>query len=136
MSIQDVRVNWPSYCLLTKIMSIDNDKWEKIVNNNGTFPENTPGKWEEWANSVERDFNINETVDITKAALGRVSTLLAESHNIASTISITTLSEDTIKPLIKNLDKLNEAIKSDQRFHAAIAIGLALSEEIKKKHQA
>lgn len=135
MSTNDVKVSWSVYCLLVKIMHASINGKIVLKDPNSPVPDfpSDPKKWTNWALGVDFILSLDETVEITDAALRNVANALAASHKIAAAISVDSPNEDTIKSLIDSLNELNEVIKSDRRFHVALEIGSAVADEIKKK---
>ncbi len=136
MTKKHVQERWPLYCLLTKIMYASIN--DKIILNDpdspvSDFPKNNPREWANWALGVNFILSLDETVEITNSALKNVTKALAATHNLAAAIKVSSPSEDIIKSLTENLKKLNEVIKADQKFHAALDIGEALAGEIEKR---
>lgn len=135
MSINNVKTSWSDYCLLVKIMHASING--KIVLNDENspvpgFPSN-PTEWSRWIRVVNRIISLNEAVEITDEALRKVTQALTASHKIAAAVKVVSPREDTIKSLIDSLNELNGVIQSDERFHAAIAIGSAVATEIKNR---
>ncbi|WP_292957687.1 hypothetical protein [Nitrosomonas sp.] len=138
MTKEHVQEKWWLYRSLTKIMfaSING----RIILNHldssfPPFPENDPEDWGNWASAIEHDLSLDDTVNITDSALSTVTEALAATHHIAAAIMVDSPSEDIIESLTENIGRLNQTIRADQRFHAALDIGSAVADEIKRQNE-
>jgi hypothetical protein len=134
MSMRHVQERWNLYRLLVKIMYASIN--DKIVLNSPAspvrdFPANRT-QWSDWALAVAALVSLADALEVTDQALSQAADLLAATHALAASIKVDVPKADVVRELIDNLELVNEEIKQDQRFHAALEIGLALSDAIKK----
>jgi len=90
------------------------------------------GEWNNWALGVAALISLADALEVTDQALRQAAELLAATHALAAAVKVDAPKADTVKDFINQLEIVNEKIKQDERFHAAIEIGLALSDAVKK----
>ena len=134
MSMRHVQERWNLYRLLVKIMyaSING----KIVLNSPDspvrdFPANR-SQWSDWALAVAALVSLADALEVTDQALNQAAEVLSATHDLAAAITVDVPKADTVREFTDTLEILNEHIKEDQRFHAALEIGVALSDAIRK----
>ena len=133
MAIEHVQGRWSQYQLLVKIEY--NALNGKINLEGGTIPPfpNRVSKWGDWVMGVAFRLSLDEQIETTDAALKSALKALKTNHTIAAAISVNAPDKDTVDKLVKGLEELNEVIKADNRFHAALAIGVALAGEVERR---
>jgi len=95
------------------------------------FPANRT-QWSDWALAVAALISLADALEVTDQALSQAAELLAATHDLAAAITVDVPKAVTVREFIDKLEIVNEQIKQDQRFHAALEIGVALSDAIAK----
>lgn len=135
MATKHVQDRWTLYRLLMKINCASIS--DKILINHPNspvpdFPTKT-SEWPGWAMGVDVFLTLDELADLADAALTNAVGGLARAHDVATAVKVNAPSDDAIKEFTASLEKLNEVIKQDQRFHAALAIGVAVAGEVERR---
>jgi hypothetical protein len=133
MSIDHVLAQWSTYQLLIKAFYTginDSQTLEDAIANIGPFPTADPGKWNIWINALDGLNILADAVEVTDAALQAEVDFIAATNSIAASVKLSAPSRPEVTNLIAQLNVVNRAIQSDQRFHIALQIGKALTNNI------
>lgn len=138
MSHDNVENEWSLYQDLWKIMTAMLNGKIKLDSTTvvGPFPKNDKSRWETWTEAVKGLLALDENLEIANAALEQSEELLAAHHRAAAAVSVSVPSDDDVEKLTENLEAVNEEVKKDNRFHAALDIGEALAGAIKQAQAA
>ena len=133
MAIDDVRDKWTTYRLLPQVMWANiNGKVE--INSPRSpvedFPETKPSRWGEWLQALAFFVGLHEAFAITDAAFAQAAAFMTAANRVAAAVNLEAPKRDEVNDLIAQLNVVNEAIRQDGRFRAALAIGSALADEI------
>jgi hypothetical protein len=132
MSIEDVRVHWNQFRVQTLVIftGINRpDQLEDVEANIGRFPNRLRDR-NEWLHACLFIMNLERTVQVTDAALRQENAFVATSNEIAAKITLPAPQVSDINSLLDTLNIVNRRIQQDQRFAAAVRVGLALADEI------
>jgi len=138
MTIEAVRDDWPLYTLLVRIMfsavngEIDLESDASPVE---PFPK-AKRQWARWAIAAAFFIDVKRTLELTQAALRSFAEAVAASERLAAAVQVPQPSAATVREVVEQLAILNEHIKKDQRFHAALEIGTAVAATIEKERKA
>jgi hypothetical protein len=133
MSIDHVLAQWSTYQLMIKAVYTginDPQTLEDAIANVGPFPTADPSKWNIWMNALDGLNILADAVEVTDAALQVEVDFIAATNSIAAATKLSAPSQLEVANLISQLNIVNKAIQSDQRFHAALQIGKALANSI------
>ncbi len=140
MSIDDVLAQWPTYQLMIKAIYTginDPQTLEDAIANIGPFPKADPGEWNNWLTELDGLRTLEDAIQVTDAALEAEVSFISATNSIAAAIRLPAPSQPDVTNLITQLNVINTAIQSDQRFVAALQFGKALinniSRNLKKK---
>jgi hypothetical protein len=140
MSIDHVLAQWSTYQLMIKAVYTgvnDPQTLEDAIASIGPFPQSDPGEWNTWLTALDGSNILAGAVEVTDAALQAEANFIAATNSIAASVKLSAPSQPEVTNLIAQLNVINRAIQSDQRFHAALQIGKALannmSSNLKKK---
>jgi hypothetical protein len=96
------------------------------------FPKDDPSQWDTWGAAAVARINARRELKLTDAAFRNVADLLTASETVAAKVVVAAPSEDDLAKIQEGLEKINDAIKADERFHAAVDLGVALAGEVEK----
>ena len=133
MSIDHVLARWSTYQLMIKAVYAgvnDPQTLEDAIANIGPFPQSDPGGWNIWLTALDGLNILAGAVEVTDAALQAEANFIAATNSIAASVKLSAPSQPEVTNLIAQLNVVNKAIQSDQRFHAALQIGKALTNNI------
>jgi hypothetical protein len=138
MTLAAVRADWPLYKSLTQILyaalngeiGLDDLVRDRIL---PPFPVNRRDDWGVWTSAAIFHLNVNRELKITAAAFKNAAGMLAASEAVAASVVVPEPTAADVALVQAGLAKINEVVKADQRFHAALAIGVALAGEIEKR---
>ena len=99
---------------------------------NRPFPRETPAEWDDWLGAAIARIEANEEAELTDTAFKNTADMLAASEDVAAGVRVEQPSEDDLRKISEGLAKINEAVRADNGFHAALDIGVALAGEIEK----
>jgi hypothetical protein len=99
---------------------------------NRPFPRDEPAEWKVWATAVLARSHASRELALTNAAFQNMADLLAASEAVAAGVRVPEPSAADLQKISEGLAKINEAVKADETFHAALDIGVALAGEIEK----
>lgn len=137
MSLDHVQQRWRLYRLLVKIM---------FANINGKVELNTPASpvppfpkkasdWGGWALGVSFLVDIARERAITDQALLQAAGMLAAARDLASAIEVHRPTRQTVDSLLEKLEIVNDRVQQDNRFHAALEIGMAVAAEVGRRRK-
>ncbi len=75
--------------------------------------------------ALQFEADLDQTLQITSDALKEVSSKMAEIHDVAATITVNAPSDEDIDKLKKDLNKISDDLKNDQRFKTVVALASA-----------
>ena len=133
MSVQDVLANWATYGSVTKVLFTQINETQRladVIANIGPFPAKQPARWRNWLDAASFLGDLENAVQVTDIALRQMNTFIAATNGIAAAVRLPAPTNAQIQGLVQELSVVNAAIKQDQRFAAALAIGEALAGQI------
>ena len=139
MSLNDVLTNWSMYEAVTRAMftSINDPvRMAGIVANIGRFPAKQPAKWGTWLSAAAMLHALDEAVQVTDAALRQENAFIVATNEIAAAVTLPAPTQGQVADLVTQLNVVNNRIKQDQRFAAALGIGMALAGQIEQRLKA
>jgi hypothetical protein len=132
MSIEDVRSRWNQFRLETLVMFTGINKPDQLADveaNIGPFPSRISER-NNWLHAASFLMELERTVEVTDAALRQENQFIAASNEIAAKVTLPAPKASDVKSLLQSLEIVNTRIQQDQRFAAALRVGLALADEI------
>jgi hypothetical protein len=132
MSIEDVRSRWGSFQLQTLIMFTGINDPQQLATAQGSigpFPDQLSRR-NNWLHAAAFLMQLERAVQITDTTLRQENTFVAATNEVAAKVQLPAPKTSDINTLVDNLDVVNQRIQQDQRFSAAVRIGLALADEI------
>ena len=135
MSIEDVRSHWNRFRLQTLVMFTGINRpgrLEDVEANIGPFPKRLSDR-NDWLHACSFLMELERTVEVTDAALRQENGFVAATNEIAAKITLPAPQVSDVNSLLENLKIVNRRIQQDQRFAAAVRVGLALADEIDKR---
>jgi hypothetical protein len=133
MSLSDVQNDWSKYRRLVEAMytGINTPQlMKRAIANIGPFPEDDPGEWDYWLGAYEAIVALDSAVQVTDAALAQEVQFVAATNATAALVVLPAPNHQQVTNLINQLQVINNFIKNDQRFHAALEIGTKLAAAI------
>jgi hypothetical protein len=131
--VQDVLAQWPMYKSVTGVMFLSINKAPQLANvvaNIGTFPADQPAEWGTWLEAANFLGQLENAVQVTDAALRQENGFIVATNKIAAAVKLPAPTKIEIDGLVHQLLVVNDRIKQDQRFAAALAVGVALAGQI------
>ena len=139
MSVQDVRTNWSTYGSVAKLMFTSINDPESMANATpviGPFPADRPTRWGIWLNAFAGLGALEDAVRVTDAALRQENDFIVATNRIAAAVRLPAPTATQIQDLVAQLEVVNDRIKQDQRFAAALAVGVALAGRVETQLKA
>lgn len=133
MSVENVLAKWGTYASVTKVMFTSINDPQRLANAIpviGPFPADRPADWGDWLNAFSFLGALDDAVQVTDAALRQENAFIAATNAIAAAVRLPAPTQTEINDLLSQLRVVNGRIKQDQRFAAAVAIGVALAGQI------
>lgn len=96
------------------------------------FDPTDPSSWTDWAIAVNHLIMLDENAELTDTALVGAVGILGAAHQVAAAVELPALTQEQIDHVIDSLEVINERIKQDQRFDAALTLSKAIVDELKK----
>jgi hypothetical protein len=133
MSINNVLAQWSTYQLMIKAVLTginDPQTLDDAIADIGPFPQSDPGEWNNWMTELDGLGTLQDAVQVTDAALQAEVNFIAATNSVAAAIKLPAPSQPEVSSLLGQLNVVNKAIQSDERFAAALQIGKALTSNI------
>jgi hypothetical protein len=133
MSVHDVLVDWATYGSVTKVLFMQINEPHRladVIANIGPFPANNPARWRNWLDASSFLLDLENAVQVTDAALRQENAFIAATNQIAATVRLPAPTNAQIQGMVEKLRVVNDGIRQDQRFAAALDIGVALAGQI------
>jgi hypothetical protein len=135
MGLQDVRQRWGTYTSLVQAMFTGINDPQKLGNASaviGEFPAANPREWGDWVNAYGFLASLDNAVSVTDVALRQENAFIVAANELAAKVKLPAPTRVDVTSVVEQLGVVNKRIRQDQRFHAALAIGLAVAGEVEQ----
>jgi hypothetical protein len=135
MGVQDVRRRWGTYRSLLATMFTGINDPQKLANAIavvGPLPA-AAQDWGDWVNACSFLIELDTTLAVTDAALRRENDFIAAANSVAAKVTVRAPTALEVDGLLVQLNVVNKRIQQDQRFAAALAIGVAVAGQVREQ---
>lgn len=135
MSLGDVQANWDLYRKLVRVMQA-NFEGRIVLDGPGSpvgpLPA-SPAAWSQWATAAMDSIDIARQAGDMDEARRQFVAAIIDSELKPAAVVVSPPAAVEVQMVVDQLRALNVRIREDRRFHAALAIGVALAGEIETR---
>jgi hypothetical protein len=135
MSLGDVRADWDVYRKILRVMRA-NFEGRIVLDGPGSpvgpFPA-APADWSRWATAAMDSVDIAQQAHDMDQARRDFVAAIVDSELEPTAVVVPPPTAVDVQTAVDQLRALNERIRADARFHAALGIGVALAGEIETR---